>query len=251
MRWTFLLLSFFIFLNVSFCIAAEVPAPQNFIQNFNSTPPPPPDWNFEVPRYASRTSGVAPLSVFFSAGLERSSATTRTFHHYEYSWNFNDADSGVWGTTGADKNTAKGPVTSHVFERGGTYNVTLAVRNSSGTIIDTETFTIDVTDPDEYYSGTNTTCITSTDNNDFTGCPSGANHVTTSNLTTITSYAGAGRRILFRRGSSWNLSSSTSFPSNSGPVSIGAYGTCTNPDAQGLCSNAPTINISNSSNFID
>jgi len=39
-----------------------------------------------VPREVSRTSGVAPLSVHFSAGFKSSSVSERSFHNFLYSW---------------------------------------------------------------------------------------------------------------------------------------------------------------------
>jgi len=187
---------------------------------------------------ASRSTGVAPLSVHFTAGFTDSSPTERGFHNYDYSWDFDDSLSGNWGTIGKSKNEAKGPVAAHVFESSGSYTVTLTVRDGSG-VIDTRTFEIIVTDPDIVYSGT-TTCVSSTA--DFVGCPTGANQVTTDDLTTITGYADAGERLLFNRGSSWN-SGALDFPNNAGPVSIGAYGTCSSPDSLGICSNAPHITV--------
>lgn len=205
------------------------------------------DQNFEIARGASRTSGVAPLAVHFSAGFNPSSANDRGFHNYEYSWGFGDFSSGNWGTTGKSKNTAKGPVAAHVYETPGTYTASLTIKNASGAVVDTESFTITVTNPDEVFSGTNTTCI-STDS-DFTGCPAGARQVTTNDISQIANYVGAGSRVLLHRGSSWT-SSGISMPSNTGPVSIGAYGAGTSRDAKtGICGNAPQITMTGGTFF--
>lgn len=194
---------------------------------------------------ASRSSGVAPLSVHFTAGFSASSPTERGFHDNDYSWNFGDSLSGSWGTDNKSKNEAKGPVTAHVFETPGSYTVTLTVRNASG-IINIDTFNITVTDPDIVYSGTNTTCICDIANNDFTGCPVGATQVATDDISQIATYAGAGRRILLHRGSSWT-SNGVNIPNNTGPMTIGAYGSCSNPDELGICSNAPHITLTEGS----
>ena len=229
-----------------------IDSPQNFtlFGDGGTTPPPTPEWNFSVPRSASRASGVAPLSVFFSAGLAESSPSERSFHDYEYSWDFGDSTSGTWGTTGASKNTDKGPVAAHVYETPGSYTATLTVRNASG-VVDTETFNVMVTDPDAVFSGTNTTCISDTAHNNFSGCPSGANQVATDNISTMTQYVDAGQRVLLHRDSSWTADASINFPNNSGPVSIGAFGTCLSPDELGICGNAPAIIMTGGTYFID
>ncbi|MCK4829799.1 hypothetical protein KA005_79475, partial [bacterium] len=81
-------------------------------------------------------------------------------------------------------------------------------------------------------------CVSST--NVFTGCPGGAIQLDTTAVTDIGAYNAADRRILFRRGDSWTSSATINL--NVSGLTIGAYGTCTSPDARGICSNAPTIN---------
>lgn len=208
--------------------------------------------NFDVDRGASRTSGVAPLSVHFTAGFNASSATDRGFHNYDYTWNFGDSTSGNWGTNGKPKNMAKGPVAAHVYETPGTYTATLSIRDASG-VVDSDSFTITVSDPDVVYSVTNTTCISDTAHNDFSGCPVGATKVSTDDISRITNYVGPGRRVLLHRGSAW-VSDGENFPDSTGPVSIGAYGACSSPDNLGICSNAPQINLTGApanQSFID
>lgn len=177
---------------------------------------------------ASRTSGVAPLSVHFSANFSGSPEEARAFHFYDYTWDFGDPSSGVWSTTGKSKNTAKGGVTAHVFEYPGNYQVTLTVRERAG-VIDTQTFNISVQDPDEYYAGTLTTCVNPVGDSNFSGAPSGARHINTDNLSSITPYAAAGNRILFKRGASWTTGG-LNWPNNAGPVTIGAYGSGAKPE---------------------
>lgn len=205
------------------------------------------DWNFTVPRQASRTAGVAPLVVHFSAGLTPSTPEAQPFHDYEYSWDFGDETDGTWGTSGKSKNSDKGPVAAHVYETSGTLTATLTVRDGSG-VIDSETFTITVSDPDVVFSGTNTTCISTT--SDFSGCPAGANQVTTSDLSVLSSYTDAGERVLLHRGSSWTVNSNIAFPRNAGPVHIGAYGSCLNPNELGICSNAPAVTMTGGNQFL-
>ncbi len=203
----------------------------------------------DIPRAASRTSGVAPLSVLFTAGFSNSTETSRDFHDLEYSWDFGDSSSGTWGTTGKSKNTATGPVSSHVFESGGTYSVNLTIRDDSG-VIDTDTFTITVSEPDVYFSGSDTTCISDTSNNDFAGCPAGATQVTTDDLSEMANYEGSDRRILLHRGSAWSRSGYIPLSDNTSTFHLGAYGNCQSPNAQGICANAPRINVSGSQELV-
>lgn len=176
---------------------------------------------------ASRVDGVAPLAVHFSAGAAASTESSRPFHDFEYEWNFGDSGAGNWETTGKSKNTALGPVAAHVFENPGTYSVDLTVRGAGG-VVDTDRVTITVEDPDVVYDGS-TTCVSDTTRDDFTGCPAGSRLVTTDDLSEVTGYATAGSRVLFHRGSSWTLTNGLSWPSNSGPVTIGAYGSGPKP----------------------
>ncbi len=197
----------------------------------------------DVNAKATYTSGVAPLAVTFNAGIWTSSGTEHRFHNYEYSWDFDDDSSGTWWSSGVSKDVSNGPIASHVFNDVGTYTVTLTVRDSStGDVVSSEgeTFEITVTDPDTVFSGTNTVCISSVAQDDFTDCPSGATQVTTDSIDDISSYTGANRRVLFDRGSTWVISTPMTTTAGS-PCVIAAYGSCVSPDAAGRCSNAPHI----------
>ncbi|RQW00347.1 MAG: hypothetical protein EH225_10495, partial [Calditrichaeota bacterium] len=195
----------------------------------------------------SRTSGVAPLAVhFFADFVDSASGAERIdrYHHYDYTWNFGDTGSGIWGTSGRSKNMAKGANAVHIFEEGGVYNITLTIRNHSG-IVGTENYTVTVTDPDSFYNG-NTVCVNRSGDNNFSGAPAGALQINSDSISTITQYAKAGNRILFKRGSSWTTAG-LDWPSNAGPVTIGAYGTGVNPDALGIYENAPRITVTSGS----
>src|SRR6185295_12922369 len=100
----------------------------------------------------SRTSGVAPLAVFFDATGTTSTGTTKPFHELGYQWNFGDAAT-TWATTGAPKNSATGPIAAHVFESPGTYTVTLTV--TDGVNNATASATITVSNPNTVFSGLN------------------------------------------------------------------------------------------------
>ena len=193
----------------------------------------------QLPSSASRTSGVAPLGVFFNAAVD---TTTDSFHAFEYAWDFGDPASGTWADSGASKNTGKGPVAAHVFESAGDYTVTLTVRDGSG-IISTEDFTISVEDPDDTYGATDTICISTSGAGDFNGCPVGADPVLMDDIDELANHIDSGKRVLLRRGDSWTTSGSARYSNISGPVTIGAYGDCQNPDARGICANAPRIQL--------
>lgn len=197
----------------------------------------------DIEAAASRTSGVAPLSVHFNADLTASSETERSFHDLEYSWNFGDPTAGNWGTNNKLKNEDKGPVAAHVYETPGTFTTTLTVRDADG-VVDTKTFEVVVSDPDVVYAGTLTTCVNNIGDNLFTGCPIGANQINNNDPTssTVINAAGDGERLLFKRGYVASLSSVPAWPKSDGPVTIGAYGTCNTPNSQGICSNAPVFN---------
>ncbi|MHC5065237.1 MAG: putative Ig domain-containing protein [Planctomycetota bacterium] len=186
----------------------------------------------------SRTSGVAPLSVFFDATQTISSEyPNKPFHGLAYHWDFGDAGSARLTSTGA---VASGAVASHVFETPGSYLVRLTVTEPDGSV-GTSDVTIDVTDPDQVYAGNNTICISSS--GDFTGAPAGAQQLTMSSFDQgLTHYAG-GRRVLVRRGDSVNSTGMTFSNSQlSGGGIIGAFGQGSNqPDSRGIYDNNPRI----------
>ena len=192
-------------------------------------------------RAVSQDSGVAPLAVHFFSEFAASQDTGARFRNYDYTWNFDDPSSGEWGTDGKSKNIEKGALATHIFENPGEYNVTLTVKDKDG-IVKTEFYTINVSDPDVFFDGENTIYVSDTSQDDFLNVPDDAIKLCTDDLSEVVGYAQAGTRILFDRGSSWKTSG-LSWPSNSGPVSIGAYGTGTNPDSLGIYENAPKITV--------
>ena len=174
----------------------------------------------------ARTSGVAPLSVFFDAsGTLDPSVTTRPFHDLEYRWNFGDPAGGAAWAYGAQpgvssKNLATGPVAAHVFEAPGTYTVTLT--GFDGTNAATTTTTITVQNPDTVFADANTVCFSTSAN--YTDCPAGSRQVKTDDFAAaINGYKGPNRRLLFRRGETFNAASSGVLDVT-GPGIIGAFG---------------------------
>lgn len=97
---------------------------------------------------AHRTSGVAPLSVFFDcvdttpsgpgspfawrSGVHQ--PADGDFEGLSYVWDFGDPASGTWGPTGRPRNGATGYTAAHVFETPGVYTVTLSVTDKAGAV---------------------------------------------------------------------------------------------------------------------
>lgn len=182
---------------------------------------------------ASRTQDFAPLSVHFDASGTTATGVTYPFHELEYKWNFGDSGAGNWTypDTSRSKNEAIGPVAVHVFETpGGPYTVTLDVRNPANSESAQDTVSITVDDPDSTFSSTNT--IVFSNDTDFTGKPSGATEVTTSDYASaINTYLADGKRLLFKRGDAFTTSSSISinFSSVSTGALVGAFGSGAKP----------------------
>lgn len=185
---------------------------------------------------ANRVTGVAPLSVFFDASDTVSpTVTSKPFHDIKYTWNFGDSANGAKWTYGTrpnliQKNIAYGAVAGHVFESPGTY--TVMVTAFDGATTSTRAVTVTVTDPNVVFSGSNTICVANgtlpvAGSN---GCPTGAAVANVSTVTQLLSAAGvssgsgaANKRILLKRGDSWNVTAADYIRKSNG--TIGAYGT--------------------------
>jgi len=198
---------------------------------------------------SSRTSGVAPLAVFFDAGGTTAQGVAFPFHELNYVWNFGDASSGNWAYGNSlytSKNEATGSVASHVFEAPGSYIVTLNVSDLTGNN-QTQQVTIIVDDPNSTFSDTNTICFSNT--NDFTGAPPGALQITTNSIDDINTHIDSGKRLLLKRGNTFTSTEGV-VVSETGPSILGAFGDCISPNAQGICSNNPIINVTSTAGQI-
>jgi len=186
----------------------------------------------------SRTSGTAPLYVFFDgttdAGTNHSDGDLVEFRDLLCEWNFDDSDSGTWTNTGASKNEATGCIAAHVYETAGTYNPTLRIRDEAGNE-QTVSRTITVTAADATWSGSQTVCVSTSGN--FAGCPSGASQVVSSDYDQVLANQcdvnsnNARRRCLFRRGERFTINAGTQLWN--GPMMIGAFGTGARPIIDG------------------
>ena len=188
---------------------------------------------------AGRSNGVAPLAVFFDASDTTSDVTAIPFHDLGYRWDFGDPGSGVWSTDGKSRNVATGPVAAHVFESPGEYAVTLTVRDSAGTEAVREMM-ITVADPAVVFAGANTVCFSR--DGDFSGAPAGALLVTTTEFKAVAARIATGKRLLLRRGQTWDVSSGVSL-NVSGPGIFGAFGAGNRPVLRAL-SNATAFALS-------
>lgn len=204
----------------------------------------------------SRLNGVAPLAVFFDATATTATTTTRPFHDLEYRWDFGDplgslnnvttwnAGSGA-GTN--NRNSATGPVASHVFERAGTYTIKLSVTDGTNSVVNSCVQVV-VQNPDQIFSGNNTICVGATmlPTQEVGGCPTGAATLRESNFATvINTYATTGKRVLFKRGDTFTASTTGSI-TRTGPGIIGAFGAGAAPRVQ-MTGNTTILGLSSGS----
>jgi len=194
---------------------------------------------------ARRSQGVAPLYVFFEATADPAVVAPpevngrREYADYRYEWDFGDPESGTWVTSGLSRNRDFGYVSAHVYELPGTYTVTLRVTTTAGATSE-YTEQIVVADPEVVYAGAATVCAST--GTEFSGCPTGAQHVTASDIASLNPFVGSQRRILLHRGDTWLVSGASILDlATEGPFTLGAYGPCESPDRLGICANAPVL----------
>lgn len=185
---------------------------------------------------ASRTSGPAPLAVFFDCTGSTHTAAN-AFREIGYYADYGDPGSGTWTHSGQSKNIDKGaPLFAHVFETPGLYTVKVRGLDSSSNV-DQDEVTITVTDPDSVYSGTNTVCISRT--TDTTGSPAGAQLLT--NQTSWPTFS-SNKRYLLRAGQDFSSFGSISLNQKS-DIIVGSFGSGADPIVSGV-----TVESSSDSN---
>lgn len=191
----------------------------------------------------SRSSGVAPLGVFFDcSGTTDASVTSKPIHDIQYSFNFGDSGSGTWGdgtsgSPGTGSNTSRntqvgGPEAAHIYETPGTYSACVTVYD--GTNSPAQCNSIIVSNPNVVFAGTATICVAraALPVAGVAGCPSGAAVHQTSDFPTAIGYITTpGTRLLFNRGEIWAGAVDTNLSVN-GPGIVGAYGTGAKPKIQ-------------------
>ncbi len=198
--------------------------------NVTSTPPPA-DGPMTT---ANRTSGVAPLAVFFDAVDTSPAGAVSPFSwssgiyqpaDYEgtqYSWDFGDPNSGTWSQTGNSRNRATGYTAAHVYENPGTYTTNLTITELSGT---THTYSQTITV--SAFAGT-TYYVAANGSDSASGTSTSAALRTVDRAMAVALATSGPVQILFRRGDAfttagqWNIT-------KAGPGIIGAYGSGNRP----------------------
>jgi hypothetical protein len=185
----------------------------------------------------SRDEGTSPLCVLFDASDTTAPGLTGfPFHELHYEWDFGDPSAGSWTyyVRNDDKNKAYGPIAAHVFENDTAspvvYTVTLTVRTADNSYSAQETVGITVTPADTTYAGALTTVVSTS--GVFTGKPAGATEVTSSDADATAnnaSYCGAGKRLLFKRGETFDVSALISSQITGTGGMIGAWGAGADP----------------------
>ena len=179
---------------------------------------------------ASRQTCIAPCGVFFQATLNQNLGTTRPIHELSYQWTFSEPNAQFealpddFPGSFKDANAAQGPLTGHVFERAGTYEVRVWVANRNQEYA-IGTVNITVEDPDVAYAGTRTICYSGSGN--FSGCPGGAQRFTSA-VGAIGAANQNRMRVLFRSGEETLFQANTTF-TGLRDIQIGPFGTGPKP----------------------
>lgn len=175
---------------------------------------------------ANRTTGVAPLAVFFdvtrpASGTVQPGGSDR-WADYHWSWSFSDHTAGTWSTTGRSKNAAQGYCAAHVFEQPGLYQVKCTVTDPNG-VVTQYSDSVLVDDPEQVYA--NSTIYVSTGGNDTTGNGSlELPYLTAAKGFDVLFASNGPRRLLFKGPGTYTLGSTRSVSSLTGPFHIGSYG---------------------------
>jgi hypothetical protein len=185
-----------------------------------------------------RTSGAAPLSMYFDATGTSSRATARPFDEIQYTWNFGEATGpgvGTWGQGAnagvASRNIDRGPIAGHVYEVPGTYTATLTAFDGVNSA--TKTVTVTVIDPNVAYAA-RVYCYSNSTKTTEDPPECAGHHLTATTWESVLANiksVGNGAYHRLKRGDSFTMSSSTTAILNNidgnGPGIIGDYGTAT------------------------
>jgi len=156
---------------------------------------------------ASRTAGVAPLAVFFD-GTETGGLLDDDFVNASFTWDFDSSDADATGR----RETTRGFLCAHVFEKPGTYTVAMKVRDAAGNEGEASVqISVRPFEGKTYY--------VSADGDDA-GPGTMAQPFQTVNF--AVAKAEPNTHILFRRGDTFSLAS-VQISDKKGPVLVGAY----------------------------
>ncbi len=184
----------------------------------------------------NRTSAVAP-AAFQIRALATGFSTNRPYQDLRYRWTFSDP--GNWRRVptdmpwGSDRNIAFGPWTAHTYglkaaDFNGDASVTRVITCdvTDGTNTASASVTVTIKNPDFVYAGTKTICISQ--NGNFSGAPAGCQTFTSVAAARAEFYQkSVERRILLRRGETFDLSDGNGFDCQN-PM-VGHFGPETDP----------------------
>lgn len=206
----------------------------------------------------SRKTAVAPAGfVFDMSNTTIADATINPFTDLIYVFDFGDSSAPVYEyglLAGQTTNRyIGGAIMGHVYENIGTYTARGWVINPrTGAVSEPVSQTVTLTDPDVFYAGTNTICVSSSGN--FTGAPDGASLVTSSDFSAqfTTATFLDNKRILFRAGETFTASADKAFIAGSSTdgivnLTVGRFGAGVNPKVVPNANNRITLSLNNSS----
>ena len=189
----------------------------------------------------STVEGVAPLAVFFDASetLHENKAIN-PFHDLHFQWNFGDLYSGVWDYKPASRNTSTGALTTHIFDRSGTFIIELEVSDLLGNRA-IETIVIRVLNADKFYESTSV-CFST--NNEFEGCPENAQKVIfeDGDISVANAFISDNRRLLFKRNDTIKVRKSLEIK-NANNLTITSFGKIDSLNRKGISNNAPIFQL--------
>jgi PKD repeat protein len=175
---------------------------------------------------ATRTAGVAPLSVVFdsvgaASGVLQPSGADPDHNSSTKLWTYGDSASGLWQHTGKSKDRGVGYEGAHVYETPGTYRATLSVIDAGGTRTEYHQDIV-VTDPATvfatktfYVAGNGDDSDPGTIDQPFETVARGVQEAFVNN---------SSARLLLRRGDMFQCNESISLGSGAGPFLMGSYG---------------------------
>lgn len=156
---------------------------------------------------------IAPCGFFFDLTGTTSTNTTKPFREMYCEADFDDLEASGAGNYAYGRqearNIAIGMQVAHVYNRpdgSGDRTSTVAFRMTDGVETLETTRQATVYDPTGANGWASTYAVNRVGDADFTGAPAGATQQNTDSMTTIRGYLASGRRVLMKRGSSWNAS---------------------------------------------
>ena len=172
----------------------------------------------KVAKLANRATGPAPLAVLFDATAADSGVPQPADHGaWHCEWDYGDATSGVWSTTGRRRNGGIGWLGAHVYEQPGDYTATLTTIDADG-VVATFAQTITVTSAE-----VSTIYVSAAGSDANPGTRAEPLQSWNKGLSALFASTGP-RRLLLRRGDTFQAPEHSLLSARIGPFWIGAYG---------------------------